>query len=148
MVEEGHLAFEAATSKQLCLVAVAYHNLAVVQLKLSLPDLGRCSLLNSYSSRAFSSYSARFTLFCFSFFNSPTYIIHLRRAPFNNHCAFRSFNFLLGIVLLCWYQRIYFAVSKRNFKIKSFLFYDFFLPSMSEYFERSEDRSIMSLLLQ
>ena len=39
MVEDGRLAMEVATPRQLCLVAIAYYNLAVVQLKLLVPDL-------------------------------------------------------------------------------------------------------------
>ena len=39
MVEDGRLSFESATPKQLCLVAISYHNLAVVQLKMLVPDL-------------------------------------------------------------------------------------------------------------
>jgi len=39
MVETGRLAQAESTPKQLCLVAIGYHNLAVVQLKLQLPDL-------------------------------------------------------------------------------------------------------------
>lgn len=39
MVEGGRLAETDATPKQLCLVAIGYHNLAVVQLKLAMPDL-------------------------------------------------------------------------------------------------------------
>jgi tetratricopeptide (TPR) repeat protein len=39
MVEAGRLASADATPKQLCLVAIGYHNLAVVQLKLAMPDL-------------------------------------------------------------------------------------------------------------
>ncbi len=39
MVDNGRLSFTNATPKQLCMVCIAYHNLAVVQLKLALPDL-------------------------------------------------------------------------------------------------------------
>lgn len=39
MVETGRLAFAESTPKQICLVAIGYHNLAVVQLKLQMPDL-------------------------------------------------------------------------------------------------------------
>ena len=39
MVESGRLAQTTAEPKQLCLIAVCYHNLAVVQLKLAMPDL-------------------------------------------------------------------------------------------------------------
>jgi hypothetical protein len=38
MVENGKIAFEDTNPKQLCMVAVAYHNLAVIQLKLQVPD--------------------------------------------------------------------------------------------------------------
>lgn len=47
MVEEGKMAQSEATPKQLCLVAIAYHNLAVVQLKLRLPDLACKSSQNA-----------------------------------------------------------------------------------------------------
>lgn len=47
MVEDGRLSFQEATPKQLCLVAVAYHNLAVVQLKLLVPDLACKSSANA-----------------------------------------------------------------------------------------------------
>lgn len=39
LIDEGRLAIEETNVKYLCLVAVAYHNLAVVQLKLDVPDL-------------------------------------------------------------------------------------------------------------
>lgn len=39
MVEEGRLRFSEATPQQLCVVAIAYHNLAVTQMKLLVPDL-------------------------------------------------------------------------------------------------------------
>ena len=39
MVEDGRMSMEEATPRQLCLVSIAYHNLAVVQLKLLVPDL-------------------------------------------------------------------------------------------------------------
>jgi hypothetical protein len=39
MVEDGRLSMEEATPRQLCLVSIAYHNLAVVQMKLLVPDL-------------------------------------------------------------------------------------------------------------
>ena len=39
MIETGRLATADSTPKQLCLAAIGYHNLAVVQLKLQLPDL-------------------------------------------------------------------------------------------------------------
>lgn len=61
MVETGRLSTVEATPKQLCLVAVAYHNLAVIQLKLDLPDLA-CK--NSHNARRIArlclSYSNRY----------------------------------------------------------------------------------------
>ena len=39
MIESGRLANAETTPKQLCMTSVGYHNLAVVQLKLELPDL-------------------------------------------------------------------------------------------------------------
>jgi len=60
MVEDGRLAFETATPKQLCLVAIAYHNLAVIQLKLLVPDLACKSSQNARKiSRLCLSYSNR-----------------------------------------------------------------------------------------
>ena len=47
MVEDGTLGLEAATPKQLCLVAVAYHNLAIIQLKLQVGDLACKSSQNA-----------------------------------------------------------------------------------------------------
>jgi hypothetical protein len=47
MVEDGRLAFENASPKQLCLVAISYHNLAVVQLKMMVPDLASKSSQNA-----------------------------------------------------------------------------------------------------
>jgi len=47
MVEEGRLSFDEANPKQLCIVAVAYHNLAVVQLKLSMGDLACKNSMNA-----------------------------------------------------------------------------------------------------
>lgn len=47
MVENGRLALQEATPKQLCLVAVGYHNLAVIQLKLAMPDLACKSSQNA-----------------------------------------------------------------------------------------------------
>jgi hypothetical protein len=38
LVENGSIAFEETNPQLLCLVAVAYHNLAVIQLKLQVPD--------------------------------------------------------------------------------------------------------------
>ena len=38
MVEEGRLSMDEPNPEQLCIVAVAYHNLAVIQLKLMCPD--------------------------------------------------------------------------------------------------------------
>jgi hypothetical protein len=61
MVETGRLSSVEATPKQLCLVAIAYHNLAVIQLKLDLPDLA-CK--NSHNARRIArlclSYSNRY----------------------------------------------------------------------------------------
>jgi len=47
MVEDGRLAFADATPKQLCLVAISYHNLAVIQMKLLVPDLACKSSQNA-----------------------------------------------------------------------------------------------------
>lgn len=47
MVEDGRLRFEDATPKQLCLVAIGYHNLAVIQLKMQVPDLAAKSIQNA-----------------------------------------------------------------------------------------------------
>ena len=47
MVEDGRLSFEEASPKQLCVVAVAYHNLAVAQLKMLAPDLACKSSQNA-----------------------------------------------------------------------------------------------------
>lgn len=47
MVEYGRLATENTTPKQLCMVAIAHHNLAVVQLKLLMPDLACKSSQNA-----------------------------------------------------------------------------------------------------
>jgi tetratricopeptide (TPR) repeat protein len=44
---DGRLGLKTATSSQLCLIAVAYHNLAVTQLKLQAPDLACKSSQNS-----------------------------------------------------------------------------------------------------
>ena len=60
MVEDGRLAMEEATPRQLCLVAIAYHNLAVVQLKLLVPDLAAKNSQNARKiSRLCLSYSNR-----------------------------------------------------------------------------------------
>ena len=60
MVEDGRLAMEVATPRQLCLVAIAYHNLAVVQLKLLVPDLAAKNSQNARKiSRLCLSYSNR-----------------------------------------------------------------------------------------
>ena len=48
MVDSGRLGLQDPSAKQLCLVAIGYHNLAVVQLKLQMPDLA-CK--NSRSAR-------------------------------------------------------------------------------------------------
>ena len=47
MVENGSLAFTDASPDQLCVVAVAYHNLAVSQLKLKAPHLACQSSMNA-----------------------------------------------------------------------------------------------------
>jgi hypothetical protein len=47
MIEDGSLALEAATPQQLCLVAVCYHNLAVVQLKMEVAELACKSSQNA-----------------------------------------------------------------------------------------------------
>ena len=47
MVDSGKLAFEEARPKELCMVAVAYHNLAVVQLRLLVPDAAANSSQNA-----------------------------------------------------------------------------------------------------
>ena len=47
MVECGRLSLTDATPKQLCLVAIGYHNLAVVELKLLMPDLACKSSQNA-----------------------------------------------------------------------------------------------------
>lgn len=47
MLETGRLTLEIATPKQLCIVAIGYHNLAVVQLKLAMPDLACKSSQNA-----------------------------------------------------------------------------------------------------
>ena len=61
MVDSGRLSTVSATPKQLCIVAVAYHNLAVLQLKLGLPDLAcKHSLDARKIARLCLSYSNRF----------------------------------------------------------------------------------------
>lgn len=61
MIETGRLSTVEATPRQLCLVAIAYHNLAVIQLKLDLPDMA-CK--NSHNARRIArlclSYSNRY----------------------------------------------------------------------------------------
>lgn len=47
MVNEGRLAFTEAKPKELCIVAVTYHNLAVIQLKLQVPDAAAKSSQNA-----------------------------------------------------------------------------------------------------
>ena len=47
MVEDGSLAFAEASPEQLCIVSVAYHNLAVAQLKLKAPHLACESSMNA-----------------------------------------------------------------------------------------------------
>jgi hypothetical protein len=47
MVEEGKLAFHEANPKELCMIAVTYHNLAVIQMKLQVPDAAAKSSQNA-----------------------------------------------------------------------------------------------------
>ena len=47
MVEDGRLGLESASAKQLCCVAVGYHNLAAVQMKLQVSDLACKSSQNA-----------------------------------------------------------------------------------------------------
>ena len=47
MVEDGRIAFSETEPKELCLVAIAYHNLAVVQLKMQVPDVAAKSSQNA-----------------------------------------------------------------------------------------------------
>jgi hypothetical protein len=47
MLDDGRLTFETATPLQLCLIAIAYHNLAIIQLKLEVPDLACKSSQNA-----------------------------------------------------------------------------------------------------
>lgn len=47
MVEEGRISFNESEPKELCLVAIGYHNLAVVQLKLQVPDVAAKSSQNA-----------------------------------------------------------------------------------------------------
>jgi hypothetical protein len=47
MVEEGTLSFQEASPEQLCIASVAYHNLAVSQLKLRAPDLACRASVNA-----------------------------------------------------------------------------------------------------
>ena len=47
MVDEGRIAFSETDPKELCLVAIAYHNLAVIQLKLQVPDVAAKSSQNA-----------------------------------------------------------------------------------------------------
>jgi hypothetical protein len=61
MVESGRLSTVNASPKQLCLVCIAYHNLAVIQLKLNLPDLACRHILNARKiARLCLSYSNRY----------------------------------------------------------------------------------------
>ena len=48
-IEDGSLAFteDTATSEQLCIVAIGYHNLAIIQLKLEASDMACKSILNA-----------------------------------------------------------------------------------------------------
>jgi hypothetical protein len=47
MVEDGRFGLESASARQLCSVAVAYHNLACLQLKLQVSDLACKSSQNA-----------------------------------------------------------------------------------------------------
>lgn len=47
LVEDGSFGLESASARQLCAVAVAYHNLAAVQLKLQVSDLACKSSQNA-----------------------------------------------------------------------------------------------------
>lgn len=47
MLEDGRLSWATASPKQLCLIAIAYHNLAVIQLKMQVPDLACKSSQNA-----------------------------------------------------------------------------------------------------
>jgi hypothetical protein len=61
MLDTGRLSTQSATPKQLCLVSVCYHNLAVLELKLGLPDLAcKHSLDSRKIARLCLSYSNRF----------------------------------------------------------------------------------------
>ena len=61
-MDDGRLGLTSATPKQLCLVAVAYHNLAVLQLKMGVPDLAAKSSQSARKiARLCLSYSSRYT---------------------------------------------------------------------------------------
>ncbi len=73
LIENGTLHFteETATSEELCIVAVGYHNLAIVQLKMEASDLACKSILNarkiarlclSYSNRWLSNFQWTFDI--------------------------------------------------------------------------------------
>lgn len=47
MVDDGKIAFDESQPKELCLVAIAYHNLAVIQLKLQVPEVAAKSSQNA-----------------------------------------------------------------------------------------------------
>ena len=61
MVENGRLAKSTASPRQLCMVCIGYHNLAVVQLKMLAPDFACKSSLNARKlARLCLSYSTRY----------------------------------------------------------------------------------------
>ena len=47
MVHEGRLSFTESNPKELCMIAVTYHNLAVIQMKLQVPDAAAKSSQNA-----------------------------------------------------------------------------------------------------
>ena len=60
-MEEKKIAFDEANARELCMVAVGYHNLAAVQLKLRAPDLACKSSQNARKiARLCLSYSNRY----------------------------------------------------------------------------------------
>lgn len=82
MVEEGRLAFDEANPKQLCIVAVAYHNLAVVQLKLEMSDLA-CK--NSMNAR-------KIARLCLSFSNRWVHVFQ-----YTHECALEDAKYRLEV---------------------------------------------------
>jgi len=62
MVDDGSLSFEEASPEQLCIIAIAYHNLAVAQLKLKIPNLACQNSMNARKiARLCLSFSNRWT---------------------------------------------------------------------------------------